>query len=301
MVFRCARVSKLVLTQSLVLFFLGSVLLVPAKGQQLTRKTKLFDPKLSQWEVWIGTPHTTVKGLPEGTLTHENFKKGTPMGLANDPKRVFSMIEQDGKLVLRVTGEIYGGLTTLRPYADYHLSVHFKWGEKKWEPRLKRKRDTGIVYHAYGKHGAHANAWKASLECQVQEKDIGDFIGLAGAKAKIRVKPSGKDGKQQTYDPKSEIVKLTARYTSASSEPELPNGQWNHVELYVVRDRAVHVLNGQVVLALYDAIDRSKKPLRSGQIQLQAEGAECFYRDLVLTPIKDVKVPDDIAKLIERP
>lgn len=279
-----------------VLFCVSSIV----NAQALEETVELFDTSLSQWEVWIGVPHTSVEGLPEGTKTSDDFRKGEPMGLGNDPKKVFSMIEEDGKPVLKVTGEIYGGLTTVNSYQDYHLSVHFRWGEKKWEPRLKRKRDTGIVYHATGKHGKHANAWKACLEFQVQESDMGDFIGLGGTKAKLPVKFSGKDNKAQTYDPTSETIELTARYTSAASDPEFENGEWNHLELYVSGDRAVHLVNGEVVLALHDAVHRNKK-IVAGQIQLQAEGAECFYRDLVLTPIADVETPEAVAKLLKTP
>lgn len=270
-------------------------------AQELKEPIPLFDSSMSMWEVWIGVPHPSVKGLPEGTETSENFRKGKPLGLSNDPRNVFSMIEEDGKPVLRITGEVYGGLTTVRSYQNYHLSVQFRWGEKKYEPRLKQRRDSGIVYHATGDHGKHANAWKQSLEFQVQEKDMGDFIGLVGAKAKLRVKLSGKENKTQTYEPTSETIKLTSRYTSAAAEPDLPNGHWNHLELYVSGDRAVHVVNGDIVLALHDAVDRKNRKLTSGQIQLQAEGAECYYRDLVLSPITDAEVPDAVVALLETP
>jgi len=91
--------------------------------------------------------------------------------------------------VLCITGEIYGGLTTLQESENYHLSaVQFKWGEKKWAPRENDKRDSGLLVHCVGEHGAFWNAWMRSLECQIQETDCGDFIALAASGCNIRVR-----------------------------------------------------------------------------------------------------------------
>ena len=272
----------------------------PVWAQPLTERVEMFDAELSKWEIWIGVPHPTVQDLPPGTPTSKNFHKGQPMGLGNDPKNVFSMIEEDGRPVLKVTGEIYGGLTTRDAYEDYHLSVEFKWGEKKWEPRLNRKRDSGILYHCYGKHGVSANSWKASLEYQVQEKDLGDYIGLGGSKAKARVSRPIR-GEKLKYDPQSDDIQLIRYYTQASAEPDYPNGQWNRLDVYIKGDRAVHAVNGEVVFVLFDAIDGKGKPLRRGQIQLQGEGAVCFYRDMVLTPIGEAELPAEVAERLENP
>ena len=74
--------------------------------------TNLIDPELSQWEVFIGVPHTSVD--VEWHSKSESGIKGTPMGLNNDPLEVFSVKKIDGEDVLAITGEIYGGLTTLK-------------------------------------------------------------------------------------------------------------------------------------------------------------------------------------------
>jgi hypothetical protein len=67
-------------------------------------------------------------------------------------------------------------------YGDFHLRLEFKWGEKKWPPRESVVRDSGILYYAVGGHGASPNkAWMRSVECQVQEHDVGDYWGVAGA------------------------------------------------------------------------------------------------------------------------
>ncbi|MGL4462831.1 MAG: hypothetical protein ACRC1K_11835 [Planctomycetia bacterium] len=68
------------------------------------------------------------------------------------------------------------------------MSLQFKWGEKKWEPRKNDKRDSGLLLHCVGKHGAFWNVWMRSLECQIQEGDCGDFIALAGSGCNVRVR-----------------------------------------------------------------------------------------------------------------
>ena len=53
----------------------------------------------------------------------------------------------------------------------------------------------------------------------------------------------------------------------------------------MVGNDAVHVVNGQVVMVVQDAVDGDGRPLTAGQIQLQSEAAECFYRGVRLTPL----------------
>ncbi|MEO0964689.1 MAG: DUF1080 domain-containing protein [Planctomycetota bacterium] len=256
----------------------------------------LLDPDLSRWEVWMGVPHETVEGLPAGTYQSDNVHRGEPMGLGNDPKRVFTVIDEDGTPVLYITGEVYGGLTTLESFSDYHLSMDFKWGDQKWEPRLDKKRDSGLLYHCYGDHGAFWRVWKSCLEYQIQEKDMGDFIGLAGPTALVR--GHLEDGKLKKYDPTADTLHRTGGYTQASHEPDYPNGQWNHLELYVLGDRAVHLVNGEVVMVLIDARDGDGNPLTEGQIQLQSEAAECYYKNIRLTPITAEDLPAEVAEVM---
>lgn len=98
----------------------------------------------------MGIPHKTIKIPGVEQSKSEDCTKGAPLGLNNDLLEVFSMIEEDGQPVLKITGQIYGGLTTNEEFENYHLTMQFKWGEKKWEPRLKRKRDSGILIHCVG-------------------------------------------------------------------------------------------------------------------------------------------------------
>ncbi len=263
---------------------------------------KLIDETLSHFEKWNGVPHSTVKGLPEGTYQSDNVHAGTPLGINNDIKNVFTVITENGEPILKITGEIYGGLTTKASYGNYHLSVLFKWGDKKWEPRLDAKRDSGILYHCYGDHGRFWKTWKTSLEYQVQENDLGDFIPLdgntmtpkiAGPKTDIR----GDFSKEKKFDPTSEVYSEGKGYIQAASEHDKPHGEWNLLEIYVIGNDAVHLVNGEIVMVVENAINpETGKPLTNGQIQIQSEAAECYYKDLTLTFIK--KFPNKIRKKV---
>ncbi len=244
--------------------------------------TDLLDADLSKWEIFMGVPHTTVTGLPEGTFQAEDVRRGEPLGLGNDPKKVFSTYEENGNTILHITGEIYAGLTTLDEFENYHLQMKMRWGEKKWEPRLAVKRDSGILYHCHGEHGTFWNVWKSSLEYQVQESDIGDFISLGGTMVKA---PFRKLETRSVYDPTMEFKEWKG-YLHATVEPDAPHGEWNILDLYVVGDQAIHVVNDRVVLSLRDAVDKEGKPLVKGQIQIQSEAAEVEYKDMRIRRIE---------------
>ncbi len=242
----------------------------------------LFDMELSEFEIWMGVPHTTVKGLPEGTFQSDDVRKGTPIGFS-DPKQVYTMVEEEGVPVLKVSGEIYAGLTTLDEFENYHLSIYARWGDKKWEPRLHRLRDSGILYHCYGKHGRFWNVWKSSLEFQVEETNLGDFIPLG--RLGVQVRSRAGEGKRRQYDPTSE--EFGSGYTSASPEVDMPHGEWNHLELYTIGNDSVHVVNGTIVMVVENAVKPDGTPLTRGQIQLQSEAAEVDYKEMTIAPIED--------------
>jgi len=183
--------------------------------------TNLLDKDLTQWEIWMGVPHTSVTGLPEGTSQHDKSSKGEPMGLDNDVKNVFTTVKDGDDLLLHITGEIYGGLTTKESFKNYHLQMKHRWGEKKWP-----------------KHGSFWKVWKSCVEYQVQEKDYGDLYLLAGPRVTARA--SKLEGKKPRFDPKADYEKHKGNIT-ASSEPDLPNGEWNTIDIYVLGDAAIHV------------------------------------------------------------
>ncbi|WP_165748803.1 DUF1080 domain-containing protein [Cellulophaga sp. Z1A5H] len=278
-----------------LLFFIGckSAADVKVETAKNSLTTNMFDAELTNWEVWIGAVHTSVDLDVD---KFDNVQTGTPLGLHKDLKKVFSVQEENGEAILKITGEIYGGLTTKKEYGNYHLSVQFKWGDKKWEPRLNTKRDSGILYHAKGPHGAFWNVWMASAEFQVQERDCGDFIALGDVYGDV---PSDKkmksDGKPYfVYNPEGPLIPLKwgadfeSGQASKATLHEKPHGEWNRLEIYCLGNESLHVVNGIVVNRVqnirYD-IDGKTISVTKGKIQLQSEAAEVYYKDLTLTPI----------------
>ncbi|WP_139959377.1 3-keto-disaccharide hydrolase [Flavicella sediminum] len=245
----------------------------------------MLDKELSQWEVWTGVPHKTVKNLPKGYVVPEDGKPVAPIGLDNSME-VFKVTEdENGEPILNISGLIYAGLTSKKEYKNYHLTLLFKWGEKKYEPRLKALRDNGLLYHCYGEHGAFWNVWKRCLESQIQEGDFGDLYTLAGTKAKVQVNEFNR------WDPKSDKISGKGKRLY---DTESKHGAWTRVDLYVLEDQAIHVTNGKVTFALKDALRHDGKKLDKGQLQIQSEGAEAYAKGIFIRPIK--KFPRKIRK-----
>tara|TARA_E500000178_G_scaffold78850_1_gene77026 strand:- start:6123 stop:7004 length:882 start_codon:yes stop_codon:yes gene_type:complete len=280
--------------KTLPLSFYPSLLLLFALIHTATAD-RLLDTTLSNFEIWMGIPHASTEGLPPGTFQSTNVTQGIPMGLNADVKNVFQLIEENDELVLHISGEIYGGLTTIKSYQNYHLTLQFRWGEKKWPPRRYALRDSGLLYHCHGPHGAFWNVWKASLEFQVQETDLGDFIPLAGTKASIR--HTHLEGiKRARFDPDS--TQRTNGYISAWPEPDAPHGKWNQLDLYTWGDFSAHIVNGEVVMVVEKAKNKAGAPLTSGQIQLQSEAAECYYKNIEINPI--TQLPDSVLTFLKK-
>lgn len=261
---------------------------------QESNTSKLLDANLTNFNTYIGVPHSTVVGLPEGTYQSDNVRKGTPLGLNNDPKNIFTTTNVNGETILNISGEVYGSITTKENYGNYHFSTLFRWGDKKWEPRLDRRKDSGILYHSYGDYGRFWSTWKTSLEFQVQETDLGDFISLNGNAAQPKVNgPRVEIRGDANADPKKYYPNLDTYfegkgYIHAALEPQNPHGSWNHLELYVIGNDAVHVVNRKIVMVVENAMNpETNTPLIEGQIQIQSEAAECYYKNMTVAPITE--------------
>ena len=132
----------------------------------------LFDGKdLSSWETYIGPQFDYVK----------NGFSGNPIGLNNDPNKVFSIVSLDnGEKVIRISGENFGAITSKGTFSNYHLQLKFKWGKLQWANKKGKKMDSGLLYHCVGKDGADYGFWKRSQEFQIEEGNCGDYWGVAG-------------------------------------------------------------------------------------------------------------------------
>lgn len=247
--------------------------------------TPLLDEKLSQWEKWLGVPHRSyeVPGYTRGATAKED----PVLGLNRDPLNVYSVKLVEGEPVLHITGQVFGGLTSLKSYDNFHLRTQQRWGTKKWEPRLNAVRDNGILFYCVGEHGAGGKNWMRSQECQVQEGDTGDWWPIAGAIIDV---PARDEGKTVVYDPKAPVRMMRNRVWHGTDYQEKPSGEWNVVEVYSLNGNAVFRLNGRTVNVILNSRYREKGsdqdiPLKTGKLQIQSEAAECEYRRLEIRPL----------------
>jgi len=240
----------------------------------------LFNGKdLSGWDTWLGRP-----------------SKGKDIvGLNKDPENVYTIVEVDGKPAIRVSGQIWGAITTKEEFENYHLKLEFKWGEKRWPPRDKTVRDSGLLYHCVGEQGAQGTFWMRSQELQIQERDCGDYWSVAGAI--VDVEGVRKDGKGPVVYKKGGM-----KYTVPSKESggnrivkspdnEKKTGEWNTIELLCVGQTSVHIVNGKVNMILTGSrqkVDGKEVPLTKGKLQLQSESAEVYYRAVAIRPLSTI-------------
>jgi hypothetical protein len=75
--------------------------------------------------------------------------------------------------------------------------------------------------------------------------------------------------------------KDVVNFRDPNGDPEKPRGEWNKAELWSYPGgRVVHKLNGKLVNEGTGLTDRK------GRILFQSEGAEVYYRKIVIKPLK---------------
>jgi hypothetical protein len=163
--------------------------------------------------------------------------------------------------MFHVSGQKFAFLSTDREYENYRLSVDFKWGQKKWPPRENAVRDAGILYHCVGPD----KVWNKSLELQIQEGDTGDMWLTSGEGGAPSLEVGGKNYVG------GRVVKF--------ADYEKPHGEWNTVVVVAKGDYIEHWVNGKV-----NMVGR-RASLTKGRINLQSEGAEIYYRNIILEPL----------------
>lgn len=253
--------------------------------------TSLLDADLSQWESYLSYRH---KPDYDGAApTDDNGKPLSPIGYNNDTVGVFTVVMEGGEPVLRVSGEVYGSLFTKREYGNYRLRLKVKWGEKKWVPRLDKLRDSGLLYHSIGENGVdYWRSWKLSQEFQIMEGHMGDYWAVANSAIDVRAfLPEGQ--MNSVASEKQPFLPFGAGspyggFCLRSEDRESPHGEWTELELVCFEGKSLHMVNGQVVMALSGSRyleDGKAFPLKRGKIQLQSEAATVFFKDIQIREI----------------
>ena len=250
------------------------------------------------------TPTTTIK-LFDGTSL-ANFDTWLVDHHGMDPERVYTVVDQiDGAPAIRISGKVWGGLLTKSAYRDYRLTVEYRWGGATWGERKNRTRDSGVLLHAQGRPGSTRKdfngPWLTSLEFQIIEGGVGDFISVAGfTESGEQVRPAmtirsrkDRDG-ENVYDPKGEPRVFTSGRVNwwgrsedwqdklgfrGPNDVESPGLEWTRLEAIVNGGHLQYFVNGKLVLEGTDA------SFTEGKIMFQSEGAEIYFRRIDLEPL----------------
>lgn len=250
---------------------------------------------LDGWDSWLG--------YPDPGVTYRDDPGARPLGTSRDRSGDFAVRVIDGAPAIWIKGETWGSLIHREDLRDYHLRLEFKWGEKTFAPREKLPRNNGLLYHTHGEPGAVFGTWSPSMEFEIMVGSTGMLVAVgpdvrgrttvghdAGLIAPhLRFQHGGQEVDMVNGSPTWNV--------EAARDFERAIGQWNILDLYVVGDRAVHVVNGVPVAQVGDmatiAPDGSRRPLTHGRIQLQSEGAETYFRNITVAPI--TRLPQIIA------
>jgi hypothetical protein len=262
-----------------------------------------MDKDLSQWNMYLSYRHKdSYKGeIPQD----ENGLAINPVGYGKNVNNVFSVIDSEGTPVLRISGEIYGCVFTKQEFQNYHLKLKVKWGSKKWEPRLEKLMDSGILYDSQGECGVdYWRSWMLGQEFQVMEGHMGDYWNIASSAIDIRAfMPEGEmntvASTKQTFLPLGNGTSYPG-FCLRSADYESPKGEWTELELICYGDKSLHIVNGNVVMVLRNSHymkDGISLPLEKGRIQLQSEAAEVFYKDIMIRNITNL--PEKYASYFE--
>ncbi len=184
----------------------------------------------------------------------------------------------------------FGHIATAREYSNYHLRLDYKFGEKRFEPRLLAKRNSGVLYHMFPQTD---RVWPNSVELQLEESDVGDAI-LSNA----RCYPGADLGGTPAWPNQRPVLPRPTFPPPVDPRPDIErqvvqkNGDferimdWNTIEVLAIEDKAAHLVNGRIVNTLYELVgqeaeDRSiYRPLTKGRIGLELEGAEVFFKNV---------------------
>lgn len=204
-------------------------------------------------------------------------------------EKVFSIVEENGEKIIRISGEINGSLATKESFENFHLQLVFKWGETVYS-----RRNSGLLYHSFGPFGAAFGTWMANIECQLMHDNLGDTYLMNNTTCETAA-VKNEENSQFFYTPGADKVLFgehaNGRSIKKSSDAEKPLGEWNTVDLYCFGTTAVHVVNGVTVMVNENTgtyMDGIIRPLTAGKIQIQSEGGELFVKKVAVRPISEI-------------
>jgi hypothetical protein len=180
-------------------------------------------------------------------------------------------------------------------YTDYVLHIEYRWGDRKFAPRMNRLKDAGLVFHIYEDA---PQSWPHGIECQIEDKDVAD-LWLISSRADVTVKDAAQrpnpdplqDG-QPAYAPDGQKRTFGdhGKYVRVRHAANLEHPGWNSVDVVVRGDSAVYLVNGHPdmrVTGMKKWTGDGWAPLTEGKILFQAEFAEIWYRNIKIRPVRE--------------
>lgn len=180
-----------------------------------------------------------------------------------NPDARIPFVVRDGMLVS--LGTPGGHLITDKTYQDYRLEVEYRFAD---EPG-----NCGALVHASTPRALY-EMFPKSIEVQMMHENAGDFWCIV---EDIKV-----PNMEERRGPKKDwgiTEGKGRRILNLTDGTEKPLGDWNKMRIECLGREVKVWLNDELVNHGYDCT------AQSGQIALQAEGAEVEFRKVALTPI----------------
>ena len=179
------------------------------------------------------------------------------------PEAINPFIVRDGMLVSLGTPQ--GHLITDANYHDFRLDIEYRFAGKPG--------NCGVLVFASTPRSLY-KMFPKSIEVQMMHENAGDFWCI--------VQNITTDNMLERRGPKREwgiTEGKKRRIKNLTDGSEKPLGEWNSMTIECLGNKIKVWLNGDLVNYGYDAT------ASTGQIALQAEGAEVEFRKVMLTPI----------------
>ena len=186
----------------------------------------------------------------------------------------------------------FGAMFTDKTYTNYIFRFEYKWGSKSVNCPQELNLNSGCFYHV-----TQAKIWPTGIEFQIQYNHTGNRSNVGAVlRGGNTYTVYGADSDSSNFLPPAEGGKaITGRLKGFSARPveTVPERalDWNQCEIIVMGGQyAIHKLNDEVVNMITDI------SVGEGQIGLQAEYAEIFFRNM---EIKEFDEPLPLATFIE--
>lgn len=186
--------------------------------------------------------------------------------LDGDPKGKVPFIVREGLLVS--LGEPQGHLITDAIHENFRLEVEYRFAGKPG--------NCGVLVFASTPRSLY-DMFPKSIEVQMMHENAGDFWCIVeDITTENMVERRGPEAEWGITEGKLRRIK------NLTDGSENPLGEWNYMIIECLKNEIKVWLNGDLVN------HGSNATAQSGQIAVQAEGAEVEFRKLILTPINSI-------------